>query len=69
VNPIADARETESARPVRLPHALTTEEMMRIIQACIPTTAVGLRDRAVLELPYSTGIRKRELMNLSLGDF
>ena len=42
---------------------------MRIIQACIPTTAVGLRDRAVLELPYSTGIRKRELMNLSLGDF
>jgi integrase/recombinase XerD len=69
VNPIADAREAEGRRPVRLPHALTAEEMIKIIQACVPTTALGLRDRAVLELLYSTGIRKGELVNLSLGDF
>ena len=69
VNPMADAHKVEGERPVRLPHALTTEEMMRIIQACIPTTALGLRDRAVLELLYSTGIRKRELVNLTVGDF
>ena len=69
VNPMADSREAEGRRPVRLVRALTAEEMMKIIQACIPTTALGLRDRAVLELLYSTGIRKRELVNLTIGDF
>lgn len=42
---------------------------MKILQACVPTTALGLRDRAVLELLDSTGIRKRELVNLTVGDF
>jgi len=69
VNPIADARHAEGERPVRLPHALTEEEMMKIIQASVPTTALGLRDRAVLELLYSTGIRRAELANLTVGDF
>ena len=69
VNPIADAKEADGERPVRLPHALTAEEMMKIIQSCTPTTALGLRDRAVLELLYSTGIRRRELVNLTVSDF
>jgi len=59
----------EGERPLRLPHALTEEEMMKIIQSCIPTTALGLRDRAILELLYSTGIRRRELVNLTVSDF
>jgi integrase/recombinase XerD len=69
VNPFTDARHCERERPVRLVRALTVEEMMKIIQACAPTTALGLRDRAILELLYSTGIRKRELVNLTVGDF
>jgi integrase/recombinase XerD len=69
VNPMADAHEAKGERPLRLPHALTEEEMMKIIQASVPTTALGLRDRAVLELLYSTGIRRRELVNLTVGDF
>jgi integrase/recombinase XerD len=69
VNPIAGARHAEGERPLRLPHALTEEEMMKIIQSCIPTTALGLRDRAILELLYSTGIRRRELVNITVSDF
>jgi len=69
VNPIADARETKGEPPVRLPRAITAEEMMRILQASVPTTALGLRDRAILELLYSTGIRRRELANLTVSDF
>ena len=42
--------------------------MLRIIQSSTPTTALGLRDRAILELLYSTGIRGRELVNLNVGD-
>jgi integrase/recombinase XerD len=43
--------------------------MMKILQACVPTTALGLRDRAILELLCSTGIRRRELVNLTVSNF
>lgn len=69
VNPLADARRGWGRRSVRLPHPLTAEEMMRVIQANAPTTALGLRDRAILELLYSTGIRRMELVNLNVSDF
>jgi len=69
VNPMADAAQPGGEPPVRLVHALTAEEMLKIIQASVPTTALGLRDRAVLELLYSTGIRRQELVNLNVTDF
>ena len=69
VNPMADAHQPEGEPPVRVVHALTVEEMMKIIQSSTPTTALGLRDRAILELLYSTGIRRQELVNLNIGDF
>ena len=34
-----------------------------------PTTPIGLRDRAVLELLYGTGLRRQELAGLDLGDW
>ena len=68
VNPVADARQGWGRRLVRLPHPLTAEEMMKVIQANAPTTALGLRDRAILELLYSTGIRRKELVNLNIAD-
>jgi integrase/recombinase XerD len=48
---------------------MTPEEVGKVLASCTPTTALGLRDRAILELLYSTGIRKGELANLNLGDF
>jgi integrase/recombinase XerD len=47
---------------------LTTEEVLQILQAPDPSTTLGQRDRAILELFYSTGIRRRECHRLDLAD-
>jgi len=47
----------------------TTEEIMEAILESIDTESLyGLRDRAILETLYSTGIRRMELCNLHLYD-
>ena len=62
------AAELEFPRPsLRLPKAvLTAEEAERVLAVPDPTTVLGLRDRAILELFYATGIRRSELANLDL---
>jgi integrase/recombinase XerD len=52
----------------RLPRVLTVEEVERIIAQPDVRTPVGLRDRAMLELLYATGIRVSELIHLDVGD-
>lgn len=53
----------------RLPkHVLTVSEVEQIINSADITTALGLRDRAILETFYSTGMRRMELINLKLYD-
>jgi integrase/recombinase XerD len=47
---------------------LTKQEMARLLAAPDTTTALGLRDRAMLEVLYSTGIRNAELRALSVYD-
>ncbi len=47
---------------------LTIKEVRRLIQAADITTALGLRDRAVAELLYATGVRRAELIALDLQD-
>jgi len=54
--------------PRRLPHVLTVEEVDRLLDAPDPTTPEGLRDRAMLELMYSSGLRVSELVSLDVGD-
>jgi len=62
--PLAYARE-----PQTLPrNVLTPREAKRIIETPDIRTALGYRDRTILEVFYSTGIRKLELMNLTLPD-
>lgn len=53
----------------RLPAVLTPEEAVKVLEAISPRTARGLRDRAMLELLYSTGMRKGELVALNVDDF
>ena len=54
---------------MRLPKAvLTAAEAEQIIEQTNIHDALGLRDRAILETLYSTGMRRLELVHLKLGD-
>src|SRR6266496_212109 len=56
-------------REKRLPkHVLTISEAETVINQANPNEALGLRDRAILETFYSTGMRRMELVNLKLFD-
>ena len=66
-NPAADLELPRVGR--RLPRAiLTAHEAETVIGLTELTTAAGQRDRAMLEVLYSTGMRRRELCNLKLDD-
>jgi integrase/recombinase XerD len=52
-----------------LPRAvLSASEAERVLARPDPGTPLGLRDRAILEVLYSTGIRRMELIGLDLSD-
>jgi integrase/recombinase XerD len=56
-------------RPKVLPRSfLTKEEMRRLLKAPDTQTALGYRDRTMLELMYSTGLRRAEVSNITLAD-
>jgi len=53
----------------RLPKAiLNAEEVEQILKQTLLHGELGIRDRAIIETLYSTGIRRAELINLSLYD-
>ena len=51
-----------------LPDVLTVEEVERIIGMVDTTTVKGRRDRAMLEMLYSCGLRVTELISLKMSD-
>jgi len=62
----------DDLRPPRawpaLPTFLSVEEVDRLIARPDVATTLGLRDRAMIELLYATGLRVSELVNVRLGD-
>ena len=51
-----------------LPHVLNESEIARLIETPDVQTAIGLRDRALMETLYATGIRHAEAHRLDLYD-
>ena len=52
---------------MRLPGTLSREEMETLLDQPADATPAGIRDRAILELLYATGIRVSELTTLTLN--
>lgn len=67
-DPAAALRGPKARR--RLPQPLLTpKEAIHLLDSVKTTTPLGLRDRAILEVLYGTGIRNAELRALELTDF
>jgi integrase/recombinase XerD len=52
----------------KLPHFLSAPEIDALFAACAGNAAEQIRDRAMLELLYATGLRVSELVNLKLRE-
>jgi integrase/recombinase XerD len=68
------AQDVAEALPLaRVPHTLprqvlTPQEARKVIETPDTGCLLGYRDRTILETLYATGIRKAELMNLTVAD-
>jgi site-specific recombinase XerD len=54
-------------REQKLPRVLTAEQVRGLLEKIPAHTPLELRDRAMLELAYSCGLRCEEIVNLDLG--
>lgn len=52
----------------RLPNAISLEMVDVLLSAPDTSTSLGLRDKAMFELLYATGLRVSELVSLKIGD-
>jgi len=65
-NPAKPLRNPRAAR--KLPHFLSTDDLKRLLEIPPAKTSLGLRDRALLEVMYSAGIRVSETVGANQGD-
>ena len=65
-NPCVGIRAAKSPRT--LPKALSVEATQRLLEAVPGGTVELLRDHAMFELMYSSGLRRAELLSLDCGD-
>ncbi|MCG8673737.1 MAG: tyrosine recombinase XerC [Pseudomonadales bacterium] len=65
-NPANDISAPKAAK--KLPHVLDTDQTAHLLEID-SDEPLAVRDKAILELFYSSGLRLSELVNLSMGDY
>ncbi len=65
-NPAKPLRNPRRSR--KLPHFLSSEELTMLLEAPPANEPMGLRDRAILEVMYSAGLRVSEVVGLNDSD-
>jgi len=66
VDPTSEIASPVTGRP--LPISLSEDAVTRLLEAPNAGTALGLRDRAMIEVLYATGLRVSELVGLALSE-
>ena len=66
VNPLSTIRTPKQEK--RLPKCLDLEQVQKLLDAPDDTELLGSRDKAMLEVLYSSGIRVSELVELEMSD-
>ena len=66
INPADDLRAPKGRQT--LPKFLSLDEVDRLLEQPNTKTILGLRDRALIELLYATGMRASEITSLSISD-
>jgi integrase/recombinase XerC len=65
-NPVEELHAPKHEKPI--PVYLPVDDMFRLLDAVRPVGVLGLRNRAILETLYSTGVRVSELAGLDVRD-
>ncbi|MHC4287523.1 MAG: tyrosine recombinase XerC [Planctomycetota bacterium] len=65
-NPVISIKTPKQDK--KLPKFLEYEEVVRLLNTPPVNTCLGARDRAILEVLYSTGMRVSELVSLNMDD-
>ena len=65
-NPFAE--QIMPKKPISLPKSISEDDVVKLLGAPKVDTFIGLRDRAMLELLYASGVRISELVNIKYSD-
>jgi integrase/recombinase XerC len=66
-NPASALRTPRTGR--KLPHLLSAEQIVKLLEAPPANEDAGIRDRAILETMYTAGLRVAELVGLNVSDW
>ncbi len=66
IDPTANLDRPRTSK--KLPVVLSRDEVVRLINAPDTSSVLGIRDRAIIETLYATGVRVSELVNLRKRD-